>query len=252
MADETAALLVDLASEQKALRDVLRAVEGDTWFAATPAKGWDIRDTVAHLADTDEIAVDTCLQGRARPLNDFGATLAGAEDLTLWGVLRGRRMTGADVFAWWRRAAIDEREVLAGLDPATRVPWGLGMRVSSFITARLMETWAHGLDIRTTLGVESPDTPRLRNVAWLAIRALPYAFSVAGVEPPGVPIRFELRGPDDDVWTFGPPDVADVVRGDAGEFCRVFVQRLARADATTLIAEGDAADAALDVARAYL
>ncbi len=251
MGDETAALLVDLVSEQDALFDVLGSVTGDTWFAATPAKGWDIRDSVAHLADTDEIAVDTCL-GRARPLNDFGATLAGAEDLTFWGVLRGRRMPGADVLAWWQRAAAEEREVLAGLDPTTRVPWGLGMRVSSFVTARLMETWAHGLDIRTTLGVESPDTARLRNVAWLAIRALPYAFSVAGVEPPGVPIRFELQGPDDDVWTFGPPDVPDVVRGDAGQFCRLFVQRLTRADATSLVAEGDAADAALDVARAYL
>jgi uncharacterized protein (TIGR03084 family) len=100
--------------------------------------------------------------------------------------------------------------------------------------------------------VESPDTARLRNVAWLAIRALPYAFSVAGVDPPGVPIRFELQGPDGDTWTFGPPGVADVVRGDAGEFCRVFVQRLPRADATRLVSEGDAADAALDVARAYL
>jgi uncharacterized protein (TIGR03084 family) len=252
VADETAALLVDLMSEQKALNHVLRAVEGDTWFAATPAKGWDIRDTVAHLADTDEIAVDTCLQGRERPLNDFGATLASAEDLTLWGVLRGRRMTGGDVFAWWDRAAMDERQVLAGLDPSVRVPWGLGMRVSSFITARLMETWAHGLDIRAALGVDAPDTARLRNVAWLAIRALPYAFHVAGLEPPGVPIRFELQGPDGEEWTFGPADVPDVVRGDAGEFCRVFVQRLARTDATTLVAEGDAADAALDVARAYL
>ena len=251
MADDSAALIDDLAAEQRSLVDVLRTVDGDTWFAATPAKGWDLRDTVAHLADTDEIAVDTCTAGR-RPLNDFARELATAEDVTLWGVLRGRRRTGAEVLAWWEVAQAAERDVLTRLDPSVRVPWGLGMRVPSFVTARLMETWAHGLDVRSTLGVASPDTARLRHVAWLAIRALPYAFGVAGAEPPAGPIRFELRGPDADEWTFGPPDAADRIRGAAGEFCRVFVQRLARADASTLVAEGDAADAALDVARAYL
>ncbi|MGZ8766247.1 MAG: maleylpyruvate isomerase family mycothiol-dependent enzyme, partial [Acidimicrobiia bacterium] len=217
----------------------------------TPAKGWDLRDTIAHLADTDEIAVDTCTGG-TRSLNDFGGTLSSAEDLTLWGVLRGRRLAGSEVLAWWEAAAMAERAVLAGLDPSVRVPWGLGMRVSSFITARLMETWAHGIDVRSTLGVEAPDTPRLRHIAWLAIRALPYAFGVAGREPPPDSIRFELRGPDGDVWSFGPPDATNRIRGDAGEFCRVFVQRLSRADASSLVADGDAADAALDVARAYL
>jgi uncharacterized protein (TIGR03084 family) len=251
VADEVEALLEDLAAEQRELVEVLRDVEGDTWFAPTPAKGWDVRDTVSHLADTDEIAVDTATGG-ARSLNVFGATLASAEDLTLWGVLRGRRHTGEEVLAWWETARAAELDVLASLDPSVRVPWGLGMRVSSFVTARLMETWAHGLDIRATLGVASRDTARLRNVAWLAIRALPYAFGVAGREPPPDPIRFELRGPDADIWSFGPPDATNRVEGDAGEFCRLFVQRIGRVDATTLFADGDAADAALDVARAYL
>ena len=251
MAEDIAVLLDDLAAEQHALVDVLHSVTGDTWFSATPARGWDLRDTVSHLADTDEIAVDTCTGGN-RPLNEFAQDLSTAEDVTLWGVLRGRRLPGVEVLAWWETTQSAERAVLAELDPSMRVPWGLGMRVPSFITARLMETWAHGLDVRTTLGVDAPDTDRLRHIAWLAIRALPYAFGVAGVELPTTAIRFELRGPDGDVWTFGPPDATDCIRGDAGEFCRVFVQRLARSDAVTLVAEGDAADAALDVARAYL
>lgn len=251
MPDEVASLLDDLAAEQRALVDVLRDVRGDRWFTVTAAKGWDVRDSVAHLADTDEIAVDTCTRG-ARPLNDFAASLSSPEDTTLWGVLRGRRRTGEEVLAWWEAASATERRVLAGLDPSTRVPWGLGMRVPSFVTARLMETWAHGDDVRAALGVPAVDTSRLRNVAWLSIRALPYAFGVAGLDPPGAPIRYELRGPDGDTWTFGPPDAADRVTGDAGEFCRLFVQRLRRADAHTLTADGDTADTALRVARAYL
>src|ERR671919_1115081 len=121
------ALLDALEREQTSLQAELRDLPADDWFRPTPAKGWDVRDTVAHLADTDEIAIDTSTGG-PRALNDFAAQLASAEDTTLWGVLRGRRRSGAEVLAWWEEASAAERDVLARLDPGTRVPWGLGMR----------------------------------------------------------------------------------------------------------------------------
>ena len=66
-------LLLDaLAREQADLQAELGKITTDDWFRPTPAKGWDVRDTVAHLADTDEIAIDTCTDG-PRPLNDFAA-----------------------------------------------------------------------------------------------------------------------------------------------------------------------------------
>ena len=50
----------------------------------------------------------------------------------------------------------------------------------------------------------------------------------------------------------GPEDAANRITGSAGEYCRVFVHRLAPSDASTLRAEGAAAADALRVARAYL
>ena len=44
------------------------------------------------------------------------------------------------------------------------------MGPASSITARLMETWAHGQDIADTLGVSRPVTDRLRHVAHLGVR----------------------------------------------------------------------------------
>src|ERR1700730_3199108 len=96
MTQETAdvgQLLDALASEQMGLQAELRDVAPDDWFRPTPARDWDVRDTVAHLADIDEVAIDTCIGG-PRPLNDFAARLASPEDTTLWGVLRGRRRSG--------------------------------------------------------------------------------------------------------------------------------------------------------------
>jgi uncharacterized protein (TIGR03084 family) len=127
------------------------------------------------------------------------------------------------------------------------------MQPRSFMTARLMEAWAHGLDVRAALDVPAVDTDRLRHIAFLGYRALPYAYTVAGREPPPGTLRVELTSPDGDAtWAFGPDDATDRITGPAGQFCRLFAQRIARAEAPDLVAEGPAADAALDVARAFL
>jgi uncharacterized protein (TIGR03084 family) len=244
-------LVADLEAEQVALQSLLRDVEPSDWLRPTPAWQWDVRDSVSHLADTDELAIDTMRDG-PRSLGRMVASHASAEDVTYEGVRRGRRRSGADVLAWWEAVSHEERATLRALDPATRVPWGLGMRPPSFVTARLMETWAHGLDVYAALGVEPVDTPRLRHVAWIATRAVPYAFSVVARAPPSAPLRVELTLPDGTTWDTGPADAADRITGPAGEYCRVFVQRLRAADAPNLRAEGDAARAVLAVARAYL
>lgn len=251
MADDHAALVEDLRAEQDGLALDLDGIPDDDWLRPTASRGWDVRDTISHLADTDEIAYDTCTGG-PRALNDLAARLASPEDVTLTGVLRGRKLRGGAVLAWWRGAAAAERELLASLDPRTRVPWGLGMTASSLVTARLMETWAHGLDARGALGIPSVDTDRLHHVAWLSLRALPYAFGVAGRPVPEERIRVELTLPSGDTWTFGPEDAPARIMGPAGQLCRLFVQRIRLADATDLEAEGDAAVASLEVARAFL
>jgi len=247
---DVAALIDDLEAEHRELYDVVAALSTDEWLAPTPAWGWDVRDTIAHLADTDELAIGTATGGEYA-LNDMAARAASAEDLTFQGVRRGRRMPGAGVGHWWEQTSADLRTTLAALPADARIPWGLGMRTPSFVTARLMETWAHGLDVRAALGVDAPDSDRLAHVAWLATRALPYAFSVAGQQMPAAALRVELVLPSGAVWTYGPEDAADRITGPAGEYCRVFVQRRSRAD-TTLEIRGDAALAAISVARAYL
>ena len=244
-------LVIDLAREQLELQADCAPLTEDQWLTPTAARGWDVRDTIAHLADTDEIAIDTMDDG-PRSLNRFVTLFASGKDVTLWGVLRGRRRAGADVLAWWERTSAVECERLSSLENATRVPWGLGMGRPAFVTARLMETWAHGLDVRAAIGVSSVDTDRLRHVAFLATRALPYAFSYAGRTYPATPLRVELDLPSGDVWTHGPVDAEDRITGPVGEYCRVFVQRMPASAARGLTATGAGAREALEVARAFL
>jgi uncharacterized protein (TIGR03084 family) len=243
-------LVGDLATEQLELQSVVATIDADAWLTPTPAWGWDVRDTISHLADTDEMAIDT-VQGGPYAINDLSARAASGPDVTYRGVLKGRRLPGPEVAAWWTRTSAAERAVLGALAPDARVPWGIGMRTPSLVTARLMETWAHGLDVRAALGVAARDSDRLAHIAWLATRALPYAYSVAGRTPPDEPLRVELTLASGALWTSGPGDAAARISGSAGEYCRVFVHRLSPAD-TNLVIEGDAARTAIAVARAFL
>jgi uncharacterized protein (TIGR03084 family) len=247
---DVAALIADLEAEQRSLQDVVRVIDSDAWLTPTPSWGWDVRDTVAHLAHTDEMAIAT-MQGSDGGINDVAERSASGADVTYRGVLAGRKRAGAGVLAWWEDSAARVCAALAELDPVVRVPWGIGMRGPSLVTARMMETWAHGLDVRAALDAPDGDTDRLRHVAWLATRALPYAYSVAGEEPPRDRLYVELTLPSGAMFTYGPPDAVNRITGRADEYCRVFVQR-ARVSDTSLVAEGDAARRALAVARAYL
>lgn len=245
-------ILAELAAEQSELETLLRGLSPEQWSLATPAAGWDVRDQVSHLADTEEIAHDTATGG-PRQLNEEALTFESPEAFTESGVMKGRAMDPAGVLDWWTQGTVKTRAAIAAKDPKERIPWGLGMSARSFATARLMETWAHGLDIRAAVGEPPNITPRIRNVAWLVTNAVPYALSVAQTPAPeGRTLRAVLNAPGGDTWTFGPDGATDTITGDAAEYCIVGVQRKKPSDATTLKADGPLAELALANLRAFL
>jgi uncharacterized protein (TIGR03084 family) len=160
----------------------------------------------------------------------------------------------AALLAAWRVAREDTATRLAVMDDRSKVVWGAGpMSARSFADARLMETWAHGLDCFAAVGVAPVDTPRLHRVAALALRALPYGFRVAGEEPPGDvrAVALDLVGTDGERWWMGPEGSHDIIAGPASEWCRVATRRLPPVS-TSLRATTPLAAASLRVARAYL
>jgi uncharacterized protein (TIGR03084 family) len=117
-------------------------------------------------------------------------------------------------------------------------------------TARLMETWAHSLDVADALGVRKPPTDRLRSIAHLGVRTRDYAFAVNGLTPPAEPFRVELTAPDGSRWEWGPADATQRVTGSAEDFCYAVTQRrrLAGLDITAI---GDGASQWLTIAQAF-
>src|SRR5260221_14327889 len=102
--------LDDLEAEQHVLLDLVRAIDADAWLRPTPTRGWDVRDTIAHLADTDEMAIATAT-GASGSLNERAGASASGEDVTYQGVLHGRRQRGADVLAWFEATTAAEHDM---------------------------------------------------------------------------------------------------------------------------------------------
>ena len=193
-----------------------------------------------------------------------GSSVIKVDNIDAWtalGIKEGREMRYQQVIEWWRNSRADVVDALSRMEGTDRVPWLRGdMSARAFATLRLMETWAHGLDVKDAMESlltydeeeEDPtaDTSRIRHVAWLAHRMLPYAFAEAGEEFPESGIRLELMGPRYARWVYGPEDAADIIKGVASEWCRIAVQRLDSAT-TTLKVEGDKAETAVKIVRTY-
>ena len=160
-------------------------------------------------------------------------------------------MAGRDVLAWWRGARHDMMGAAATLDAHDRVPWfGPPMGALSFVSARLMETWAHGQDVADALGVTRQATARLRHIAHLGVRARPFSYVVHGLDAPTAAVHVQLEGPSGEHWEWGDPSTSDLVQGSALDFCLVVTQRRHVSD-TTLTVRGPSASQWLSIAQAF-
>src|SRR6185436_1381099 len=137
----------------------------------------------------------------------------------------GRSMAAAELLQRWRQDREQLIRVAREIDPSTRVLWyGPPMAARSFITARLMETWAHGQDVADALGVTRRPTRRLKHVAHIGVRARPFSYSIHSMPLPAVDVAVRLTGPDGEMWEWGKSS-SDVVSGPALDFGLLLPQR---------------------------
>lgn len=241
-------ILSDLVAEQQFLDQFLQKITLKDWDRPTPAKGWSIRDTISHLADSAELAADA-LNGGSKV--EVYRTAPNLDVLRQEAVKKGRKMRPQDVIEWWRGGRAKVVEPLSHMNGEDRIAWIAGsMSARTFATMRLMENWAHGLDIYGAMKAQIEDTARIRHICFLGWKTLPYAFKAADMDYS--PVRVEVIGPAYAKWVFGPADTDQIIKGPAGEFARLAVRRIKRRDAKNLKAAGEVADTALEVVRAYL
>jgi uncharacterized protein (TIGR03084 family) len=243
-------MVADLRAESDELDALVADLPPERWADATPAPGWTIAHQIGHLLWTDRVALISATDeaGFAVALKEAlkdptGFVDAGAEELAA--------SPPEQLLADWRQTRNRLHDELLGVADGRKLPWfGPPMSAASMATARLMETWAHGLDVADSLGVKRPATQRLRSIAHIGVRTRDYAFTVHGLTPPPDAFRVELRAPSGSVWAWGPQDAAQRVTGSAEDFCMLVTQRRPRS-ALDVTADGADAEQWLGIAQAF-
>ncbi len=248
-------ILGALGEQHAELVGLCGGLDEAAWARPSPCAGWSVSDVVLHMAQTDEMALASLEHRMPAYLGSVASTWASAGDVDDGAgllVAEQRGAPGAEVFARWQAATGALRDRFATYDPHERVTWVAGqLSAMTLATTRLAECWIHTTDVAGGLGVALAPSDRLRHVARLAWRTLPYAFARAGRPAPG-PVSFHLTGPSGESWRYDPADGvgATVLTGPAVDLCRVAGQRAAAAD-TALVAEGPDAAAVLDLVRTF-
>ncbi len=246
MKPDLSSLLRDLQDEHDALDERVAGLTEEQWRTPTPADGWDIADCISHLTYFDGTAglALTDADGFAAHVTELFGNLDSGADTAI-----GRGQSGADLLAQWRSGRAALLSHASSADPSVRVPWyGPPMSLASFVTARLMETWAHGQDVSDALGLAPVTSERLRHVCHIGVGARAYAYLVHGVEDGGAPVHVALTGPGAGTW--GPPDADDRITGTALDFALLVTQRRHISD-VALTVEGDTAEQWMSIAQAY-
>jgi len=213
--------------ESQVLAQCLLEAPDSVFDAQTQFKGWTVGDVIGHLHFFNA-AAGAALQGpeafkemMAPAMTDLAA---GARILELqfpW--LNGLR--GRALFDAWREGAARLATAYAQADPKARVTWvGPEMSALSAITARQMETWAHGQEIFDLLGRERPESDRIRNIAHLGVATFGWSFQVRGQPVPAVPPHVVLTAPSGARWRWNEPQEDNRVEGTAIDFARVVTQ----------------------------
>ncbi len=237
-------VLADLIGEQDALDEMVSGLTAEQWDAATASPRWRVREQIAHLAYFDHtaaLAISDPDGFKAKVTELWGVAAGGDEvldDYTL-GSYISQEPDG--MLESWRSDRAGLAEAAATLENDTRVPWyGPSMGSKSFLTARLMEAWAHGQDVADALGVTRQSSDRIRHIAQLGFITRGWTYKNRKLEEPTVAVHVNLESPSGDVWAFGPDDAPQSVTGLAEEFCLVVTQRR-HLDDTSLIVNGEAA-----------
>lgn len=242
----------DFRDESEALCALVSPLADDAFNQPTAFKGWTINNVISHLhlwnwAADLALTKPDAFQDFLKDVGDHinRGTLNTFEQEWLDG-LEGQALVEA-----WRKFYLETAERFGAADPSMRVKWaGPDMSVRSSITARLMETWAHGQEVYDHCGVVRQNADSIRNVVVLGVNTYGWTFKTRGETAPEPMPHVKLTAPSGEVWTYGDASEVELIEGAAEEFCQVVTQTRNIAD-TKLRVHGANATTWMSIAQCF-
>ena len=243
---------MDFHDESDALYQLLEPLAADEFDQTTQFKGWSINQVLRHLHIWN-VAADLSLEDA----DQFMAFLGELMDIVRTGSLGEAENTwlngikDRELLDTWHEFFVQMSDRFRAADPKKRLKWaGPDMSARSSITARLMETWAHGQELYDTLGVVRTNTDRVRNIVVLGVNTFGWTYVNRGLETPAEMPRLKLLSPSGDTWQWGDAATDNSIEGAAVDFCQVVTQ-VRNIDDTGLEVVGDVAKQWMSFAQCF-
>ena len=241
----------DFQAEAHALATILAELSPEDWTRATQFKNWTVNDVMVHLhfwnmaADVSHTDPDrfAALMAEALPaFKDQG--MRAFENAQV-------EERGSELFSAWLELVDDMAKRWENVDGKTRLAWaGPDMSARSMMTARQMETWAHGQEIFDLFGREQPQDDRIQNIVFLGVNTFAWSHQVHGQPVPDSLPELRLTAPSGEIWTYGTAGSGELIEGDAVEFAQVVAQTRNIAD-TSLVVHGEVAKIWMRIAQCF-
>lgn len=214
----------EFRAESNALHKLLQGIPSDRFLEPTQFKNWTLRDVLEHLHFWNQMAAyqltdESGLVSTLQQIGRFDGGMRAYEAKHFSGV------PADDLFAIWWQGVNETADLFATCDPKARLKWaGPDMSARSSITARLMETWAHGQEVYDHLGVVRQNEDRIQNIVVLGVNTYGWTYKTRGETPPGPMPHLQLTAPSGTIWIYGEASETSSIKGAAEEFCQVVTQ----------------------------
>ncbi len=244
---------IDFREESDALYQLLEPIAADDYQRKTQFKDWTINDVLGHLHMWNW-AADISLND-SDAFEKFLASLI--EALTTGTSLQDfegnwrKGLNNKELLQEWRSFYIKTSKLFEEADPKLRVKWfGPDMSVRSSITARLMETWAHGQEVYDMLGVVRKNRDRIKNIAVLGVNTFGWTYTNRSMDTPKDKPYVKLTAPSGEIWEWNDPSTDNLVEGAAEDFCQV-VTHVRNIGDTSLNVVGETATQWMSIAQCF-
>ena len=244
---------IHFKEESDALYKLLINADKNSFKLKTQFKSWTINDVLYHL-HVWNIAALLSLKNEnefKEFMQNFMEAVKSGNSAREYEKILSDNTEGLDLLNLWKETYEKISNEFAKSDPKKRVKWaGPDMSVRSSITARHMETWAHGQEIFDQLGFERIDTDRIKNIVVIGVNTFGWTYINRNLSIPEKMPKLSLLSPSNELWEWNEDNEEDMISGSATEFSQVVTQ-VRNINDTSLKVSGKIANDWMSIAQCF-
>tara|TARA_B100000035_G_scaffold206577_1_gene176667 strand:- start:6684 stop:7517 length:834 start_codon:yes stop_codon:yes gene_type:complete len=244
---------IHFKEESDALYKLLINADKNSFKLKTQFKSWTINDVLYHL-HVWNIAALLSLKNEnefKEFMQNFMEAVKSGNSAREYEKILSDNAEGLDLLHLWKETYEKISNEFAKSDPKKRVKWaGPDMSVRSSITARHMETWAHGQEIFDQLGFERIDTDRIKNIVVIGVNTFGWTYINRNLSIPEKMPKLSLLSPSNELWEWNEDNEENMISGSATEFSQVVTQ-VRNINDTSLKVSGKIANEWMSIAQCF-